>query len=285
MPKVAIVTDSTAYIPPEMTRGLPITVIPLQVIWGEETYRDGVDIQPSEFYSRLKHTKVMPSTSQPSPSAFHEVYSRLLQEGYDILTLTISSSLSGTLDSASQAKNMLPKAAIELVDSRLTSMGLGFAVLLAARAAVEGATLGECKALAEKACSKVGILFVVSTLEFLHRGGRIGGAAALLGTALNLKPILELNEGKIMPVERVRTMSKALDRVIEMINQRVERRSPIRLAVIHASAPEEAEKLLERVRGQFNVSEVSEAVLSDVSPVIGTHTGPGTVGIVFMSGI
>jgi len=285
MSKVAIVTDSTAYIPSSLMNGHNISVVPLQVVWGGKTYLDGVEIQPSQFYEQLKTAKVMPTTSQPTPAAFEAIYKNLLASGYDIFSIHISSKLSGTLDSATQAKAAFPGAKIELFDSEATSMALGFQLLAVARAIEQGATLQECKAVAEKALSLTGVLFAVSTLEFLHRGGRIGGAAAFLGTALNLKPILELREGKIEAVERVRTMGKAIDRLLDLLEERTGKRTPVRLAALHANAPQEANQLLESARERFNISDVREAVITEVSPVIGVHAGPGTVGIAFIAGM
>lgn len=285
MSKVAVVTDSTINIPVDVAKDYPISVVPLQVIWGQETFRDSVDIQPREFYTRLKDAKVMPTTSQPSPAAYIELYSKLLDQGYDILSVHISSKLSGTLDSAQQAKAHFNGARIELVDSMSTSMAVGFPLLAALRAAKQGATIDECRETVEQGCANSGVLFAVSTLEFLHRGGRIGGAAAFMGTALNLKPILELRNGRIEAVERVRTMSKAIDRLLDLFEERIGSRRPVSIASLHANAPEEARLLLERARQRFNASEVSEVVESEVSPVLGTHTGPGTVGLAFMAGV
>lgn len=285
MSKVAVVTDSTAYIPRSLSQGLPIYVVPLQVVWGEETYRDGIDIQPLEFYTRLKTAKVMPSTSQPSPEAFRQVYATLLEEDYDIVSIHISAKLSGTLDSAIQAREMIKSERIALIDSKVTAMALGYHVLSVARAAAQGASFEACKALAERAVNHIGAVFVVSTLEFLHRGGRIGGAAAFLGTALNLKPLLELRDGRVEAVERIRTMRKALERLLELLDERVGQRSPLRLACLHANAPEEAEALMERVRQRYPQERLVELVMAEVSPVIGTHTGPGTVGIAYMAGM
>jgi DegV family protein with EDD domain len=285
MSKVAVVTDSTAYIPEDMLNGLPIHSLPLQVIWGEKVYLDNVDIHPQEFYERLKTAKVMPTTSQVTPAAFQKLYAQLLDEGYEIFSTHISSKLSGTLDSAHQARDNFPGASIELFDTLTSGMALGFQALVVARAAAEGASIKECKELALQARDNSEIFFVVSTLEFLRRGGRIGGAAAFLGTALNLKPILTVKEGKVAAVEKVRTMSKALDRLTDMVEQRIGDRRPIRLASLHANAPTEASALLDRVRQRFGASDVSDAVLSEVSPVIGTHTGPGTVGIAFLAGM
>jgi DegV family protein with EDD domain len=282
MSKVAIVTDSTVNIPADYLKNYPIHIVPLQVIWGADTYRDSIDLQPVEFYARLKDAKTMPTTSQPSPAAFSETYRKLIAEGYDILSVHISSRLSGTVDSATQARQNFPGASIAVLDSMTTSMAMGFPILAAARAAAQGATLQDCYTIAKENVAQTGVLFAVSTLEFLRRGGRIGGAAALLGTALNLKPILELCEGKIEAVERIRTMSKAQDRLLDLFEERVDGASSISIAALHASAPQEAQSLLQRARERFDIQTISDAVISEVSPVLGTHTGPGCVGIAFM---
>lgn len=285
MSKVALVTDSTAYIPAELVKSYDIHVVPLQLIWADKTYRDNVDITPAEFYERLPHVKAHPSTSQPSPAAFKEIYSNLLEQDYQVLSVHISSKLSGTMDSATQAKQMLPGAPIEIVDSLSTSMCMGFPVLAAARAAAQGASLADCRTIAEQGCKNSGVLFVVDTLEFLRRGGRIGGAQAFLGTALNLKPILEVREGRIEAVERVRTLNKAIDRLLELLAERVGGRRPVSLAALHAAAPEAAETLLTRARAMYALSDINEALVCPVSPVIGVHAGPGTLGLAYMAGM
>lgn len=284
MPKVAVVTDSTANIPDELLNNLPVYTIPLQVIWGPDSFRDSVDIHPQEVYTRLEGTKVMPTTSQPSPAAFSEVYRGLLDQGYDILSVHISASLSGTIDSALQARQNFPGARIEIVDSKTTSMAMGFPVLTVARAAAQGATLQECQKLVENDIQHTGVLFVVKTLEFLRRGGRIGGASAFLGTAFDLKPILELRNGRIEAIDRVRTMSKALDQLLVLFADRVGQQRPVHIAALHANNLVDARQVLERARNQFSPSDVSEAVISEVSPVIGIHAGPGVVGLTFMTG-
>jgi DegV family protein with EDD domain len=282
MSKIAIVTDSTAYIPTEIMRGHEIHSVPLQLIWGSETYRDGIDILPDQFYARLPESKVNPTTSQPSPAVFKDIYEKLAAQGFDILSMHISSKLSGTMDSATQAKASLPKLNIELHDSLSTSMCLGFQVLTVIRAAEQGASLQECMALAEQARQHSGVLFLVNTLEFLRRGGRIGGAQAFLGTALNLKPIMEVRDGRVEGIDKVRTWNKAMDRLLELFEQRVDKRLPVRIGALHGGASEEAATLLERARQRFGVSDVSETLISPVSPVIGVHTGPGVVGLAYM---
>lgn len=283
MSKVAIVTDSTAYLPEDLVSAYNITVVPLIVIWGEETLRDNVDVAPQEFYQRLATTKLMPSTSQATIKAFADAFKRLHTEGYEILTVVISSGLSGTLDSAIQAKKMVPDATIELVDSTLTSLPLAFMALSAARAAKRGASLAECKQITELIRENAEVFFAVDTLEFLHRGGRIGGASRFLGTALNLKPILYLENGKIEALEKVRTSKRAHKRLIELMRSRVDGKSPINMiGVVNAGADEPMSHLLSEIKSQFTPNEIMVAYLS---PVIGTHTGPGTVGVAYVTGL
>ncbi len=283
MSKVAIVTDSTAYLPDDLVSAYNITVVPLVVIWGNETLEDNIDIGPAEFYERLSGTKVMPSTSQATIKAFADVFEKLHSEGYEILTLVISAGLSGTLNSAIQAKAMVPDATIELVDSELTSIPLAFMALSAARAANRGASLAECKAIAEAIREHSEVFFAVDTLEFLHRGGRIGGATRFLGTALNLKPILYLENGKIEALERVRTSKKAHQRLIDLVAERLDGKSPVNMVgVVSAAAETAANALLGEVKSKFSPNEI---MLANLSPVIGTHTGPGTVGIAYVAGV
>lgn len=286
MAKVMIVTDSTSNIPVELLNANPVTILPLQVIWNGQILRDGIDIQAEEFYKRLATEKNMPSTSQATPEEFKQAYSNLLDEGYDILSIHISSKLSGTLDSAIQAKRFFKGATIELVDSLSTSMAMGFQVMSAARMAKMGATLEECKAVAQAAIKHTGVYFAVNTLEFLHRGGRIGGAAAFMGHVLNLKPLLELRDGRIEAVEKVRTLSKSIDRLLDLAEAKLDKdKGPVRLCAIHANARAEAEELLARAVKRIPAHLVSDAVISTVSPVLGTHTGPGALGLAFMSGM
>lgn len=281
MSKVAVVTDSTAYIPPEFLKEFNISVAPLELIWGNETFRDGVDIQPEEFYTRLKKASVMPSTSQVTIPNFTKIFDPLIAQGYDILCVLISSKLSGTIDSAIQAIKEFPKASIEIVDSFSSGMALGFQALCAAKAAYQGKSLAECKAIAENAREHSGVVFAVDTLEFLHRGGRIGGASRFIGSALNLKPILEVSDGRVEAVERIRTRKKSLTRLVEIVEERTNGKQPLHIAVLHANAESEAREVLELTK-KLNAKEY---ILSHVSPAIGTHIGPGTVGIAYLAGM
>jgi DegV family protein with EDD domain len=283
MRKVAIVTDSTAYLPTPLLNQYNISVVPLILIWGEEMFEDGVDMSPAEFYNRLPASKVMPTTSQATIPSMQKAFARLLDQGYDVLGIFISSKLSGTVDSAEQARRLIFKDAdhIEIVDSLATTMAMGWPVLTAARAAGAGEGLQSCKKITEQARDHTGVLFVVETLEFLRRGGRIGGAQALLGTALNIKPILELQEGRIESVEKVRTKGKALARMVDLAEEKMAGRTPIRIATVHANAEKEALDLLETARNRFHPT---EALHSQLSPTIGAHAGPGTVALAYMTG-
>ncbi len=282
MSKVAIVTDSTAYIPKEYIDRYNIAVAPQVLIWGDEIFEDGVDILPEEFYTRLKTAKVMPTTSQATPQSFHRIFSNLLEQDCEVLAILISEKLSGTITSAIQAKEMFPGAKIEVINSWTTAMSLGFQVLAVAQAARQGASMEECKLLAQKAQQHTGVVFAVDTLEFLHRGGRIGGASRYLATALNIKPILELVDGRVEAIERVRTRAKSVMRLLDLVDERIGRRVPVRMAVLHANAPQEARELLKLSEDRFDAI---EGVFSEVSPVVGTHTGPGTIGLAFMAGM
>ncbi len=279
MSKVAIVTDSTQYIPDHILKEHNIHVVPLVVIWGEESFYDGVDISPTEFYERLKTAKVMPSTSQPPVADFDVVFRSLHQEGYEILAILISEALSGTVSSATQAKKLLPEATIEIVDSKTLAMALGFHVLAAARAAKNGASLAECKQIAEDARDNSGVIFVVDTLEFLHRGGRLGTASRYIGSLLNVKPILAIEDGLIVSLDKVRTQKKALERIVDLIEERTKGHKNIRLATLHANNPDTAQFILDEA-----VSRLSpvEQVFSEISPAIGTHAGPGAVGLAYI---
>lgn len=282
MAKVAIVTDSTATMPKEFLEQYPIWVAPQVLIWGKETLLDGVDIQPGEFYERLKKDPIHPTTSQVTPAKFCEIFARLLEEGYQILAILISPKLSGTIESANQAKEQFPGAPIEIVNSNSVAMAMGFQVLTTVRAAVQGASLAECREIAIRSIPYTGVIFAVDTLEFLHRGGRIGGGTRFLGTALNIKPILEIRDGRVEPIERVRTRKKSLHRVVELIVERIGERRPVRLSGLHANAFEDARFLLEEASDRLGPV---EKVFTEVSPVVGTHAGPGTVGLAYMAGM
>lgn len=284
MAKVALVTDSTSYIPRDVRDKFPITVVPQVVIWEGQTYEDDVTITPEQFYTRLRTAKVMPSTSQASVVNMHKAFSTLIEQGYDVLGIFLSAKLSGTFQSAVLGREQLTSGQekVDYIDSETTAMAMGFMVLSVARAALDGASLADCKALAEKARSHVGVYLTVDTLEFLHRGGRIGGAQRFLGTALNLKPILTVEGGRVEPVERVRTRGKALDRLVEIVAEKCAGKSPVHMATLHADSEADAKTMLDKITPLVNPV---ESVFAAVSPAVGANTGPGTVGLAYMTGM
>lgn len=286
MSKIAIVTDSSAYLPEDLIKNAPVFTIPLLLLWGERSQRDGVDIKPEAFYHEMKVSKINPTTSQPAPSDFITIYKKLLEEGYDIFSIHISSTLSGTLDSALQAKKALASERISVVDSCTTSMAMGFQILAVLKAIQNGADLRKCEEIAENAKKHTGLYFVVSDLEYLRRGGRIGGAAAFLGTVLNLKPILTVRDGKIDAVEKVRTMNKAIDRMLELVEQDVAKMgSPVKIACLYSDNPADAKKMAEHIKRLHAKYPVEETFNAALSPVIGSHVGPGTMGLCYVAGL
>ena len=271
-----IVTDSSAGLSRDLLEAYDIQVIPLKVHFGETTYREGEDLDNAQFYQLLSQAEQLPTTSQPSAGEFHEVYSRLTANGDSVISIHISSKLSGTCQSAMIAKAMLPEADITVVDTLSASMGHGMIVLAAAEAVQKGKSRDEVIALAERVINGIQILFVVDTLEYLQKGGRIGGAAALVGTLLNIKPLLEIRDGRVEPLEKVRSKKKAVRRALEVLAERFDGQGPLRLVVLHAQCPGEAEQLAQKMRELFTCASLDVA---EISPVIGTHAGPGTLGL------
>ena len=278
----ALVIDSTTFLPKEVMDSYIIRSAPAIIIWEGNELLDGIDIQPSEFFERLAKSEEHPTTSQATPQMFKDIYQELLDMGHDIFAITISSKLSGFNASANQAKADFPDANIEVLDS-LTGAGSVALVLDRVIAAAKGgASPQDLKAMAKAHCENTNLLIMPETLEYLYRGGRIGGAARFLGTALKTLPILEIQEGAFEGVERVRTHAKALDRLVEISAERVGGRKPVHVKVIHANAHEMAEKVLEKFKAAVDVA---SSGITDVSPGVGVHLGPGTVGISFLAGV
>jgi DegV family protein with EDD domain len=274
---IKIVTDSTAYLPEATIRRHDIRVVPLYVHFGQEAFREGVDLSNEQFYARLQEAPELPTTSQPSAGEFYAVFKELVEAGHEIVTLTISSKLSGTWSSAMAAKEMLPEAPISVVDSLSTSIGLHLLIDAAVEAAAEGATRQQITERVEKIKQEIHILFVVDTLEYLAKGGRIGNAKAFLGTLLKVKPILVLQDGAIEPLEQVRSKRKAQARMLELIEEYTgSNGSQAKAAIAHALAPHEAQAISQELLGKLGCA---QPFISDIGPVIGTHTGPGVIAV------
>jgi DegV family protein with EDD domain len=279
--RIAVVTDSTSDLPRELAKQHGIRIIPQILIMGTKTWRDGVDIDSPAFYELLRTSPDFPASSQPSIADFEAVFRELAKEADGIAAVLVSDKLSGTLNSARMAKENLPDVPIEIVDTQAVSVQLGFMALAAARAAAAGGDLQTVADAARAMIGKVGVYFVVDTLEYLHRGGRIGAAARLFGTALNLKPLLAIQDGMVHPVTKVRSRRKALDTLFQLLDQELAGKAEIHMAVLHVAAPEEAAQLAEQVEHRFQPVEM---IRSECGPVVGTHAGPGTLGVVYYAG-
>lgn len=280
MRRVRIVTDSTSDLPLSLCDRLGITVIPLNVHFGDVVYRDQVDLSSEEFFRLLAKASDLPKTSQPAPILFEEAYRNLTADGSPVISIHLSSKFSGTLRSAQLARDSLRnRGQIEVIDSQSASLGLGLIVMAAAELANRGADEREVASHVRRLTQNVHIWFFVDTLEYLQRGGRIGRARAFLGTLLNIRPILKVDEGEVHPVEKVRTRSKAIDRLVEFVElfPTIER-----LAVIHSNTSmNDAETLIKRLEPLYPREQI---ILGQYGPVIGTHTGPGGLGVVVSQG-
>jgi DegV family protein with EDD domain len=275
--KILIVTDSSASLPGSLVEDLDIRVIPLWLIWDEACYLDGIDIDPPSFYQRLRTTSSLPTSTQPSAVEFRKLFEELSPECDGILCVLASSKISGTVESALAAQEFSP-VPVEVVDSGFSAMGQGLITASAARAAAKGYSLTEVRKVTESARDSVHLLFVVDTLEYLHKGGRIGGAKRLLGTALDIKPILHFEQGTIQPLSQARTKKKAIKELLTIATTRLMGQPMAEAAIVHVDCFDEAIKLKEEVVNQFGPHLVH---ISDVSPVVGTHVGPGALGLAF----
>ena len=273
---VKVITDSTADLPPALAEELGITVVPLNVHFGTEVYRDGVEITADEFYRRLVTASRLPTTSQPTPGDFLSAYDEMGQTTDEILSVHISAKLSGTMNSATQALEEYGGACrIEIIDSLQGSMGLGMLAIAAAEAARRGDSLDDVVTETRAAIPKVGFIGLLDTLEYLEKGGRIGKAQAFMGSLLRIKPLLTIRDGEAHPLERARTRAKGVDRMCELVQAEM----PLKdLAVVYTTTPDEARALAQRLQSHLPQGEV---ILSQVGPVVGTYLGPGVLGVAF----
>lgn len=270
---VRIVTDSSADLDPVVARALNIEVVPLLVRFGREEYRDGVDIGAEEFYGRLTTEKGLPATSQPPAEAFAEVYRRLAADEHDIISIHLSSKLSGTINAAAVGHEQIEAPGrFELIDSYAVSMGLGLIVEAAARAASAGQTFDEVARVAKAAVGGVHVYVALGTVEFLRRGGRIGRANSMVGSMLNIKPVLEVADGEVRPVERIRTWTKAVKRLERLA---LKDRDAMRLHVGTSGSPHLAAQFVERLRPEMPHTDFTTGY---IGPTVGVYAGPGALG-------
>ena len=274
---IRIVTDSTADLPAEVAEQLGITVVPLNVHFGEETFLDGVDILHDEFFERLRTARQLPTTSQPSPGKFMEVYGSLAEAGDQIVSIHISDKLSGTLNSARQAKEQMEGSSIEIIDARQAALGTGLVAMAAAKAVQQGASYEAVLEEANSAVEQVQLFGLLDTLEYLRKGGRIGMVRGFIGTLLKVRPIITVLDGIVQSATSVRSRAYGIQYMVTL----AEERAPLKqAAVMHSSTDEEAEALAERLRPLVADGQVLQG---RIGPVVGTHAGPGVIGIVIQS--
>ena len=285
MKKVAIVTDTTACISPEQCEKHEVERVPMLIIFEDKVYRDGIDINPTEFYALLRQAKELPTTSHPSPETFLEAYRDASQRAASIVCITVSSKFSATFNSArlamEMAKETLPDVVIEVLDCGTAAAAQGLVVLAAARVAVAGGSLAEVSETARSVMLRVHLLATLDTLRYLVKGGRVPKAAALLGSLLQIKPIFTIADGEAHPVTNARTTAGAMKRILKIMEQKIVKGQPLHVAVMHADALDRAIALKDQISSQFDCAEL---FITEFTPVMGSHTGPGLIGVAFHSG-
>lgn len=278
MVSVVLVTDSTADIPLEIREKLGISMVPLKVNFGDQTYLDNITLQPAQFYEKLASFNGLATTSQPSPADFYEVYKKLTDEGHAVISIQLCGAMSGTYQSATIAKSMLDEDAdVTVIDSRSASYGYGTLVVTAAEMAQAGASKEEIIAEVLRLRREMRLYFLVDTLEYLQKGGRIGKASAVLGALLNIKPILSLSDdGIVFPIDKARGQKRAMARIAEMLTADF-KENPVNLTIgITPGYVTGVKEISELLRNQLNVIRYQE---TEVGPVVGAHAGPGTIGL------
>jgi DegV family protein with EDD domain len=277
-----IITDSTADLPKEIALKYDIEIVPLTIHLGDKSWKDYFDVEPDEYYELLKESSAFPTTSQPTPQDFVNAYTPFVEKGEPILSIHLSSRLSGTFQSAMLARSQFPEARIEVVDSMQASFALSMIVLICAEKANQGVSLEDVADLAKQIGSQTETYFSVDSLEYLHRGGRIGKAQAFLGTLMKIKPLLKLVKGEVQPVEKIRTRDRLLSRFVEMVEQAAQEHSRLMLSVAESDNSEIMTALLDRLE---KIPGVSLVYRGKIGGVITSHVGPGALGIAFVKDI
>lgn len=273
---IKLVADSTCNLPEHLIEKHDIKIAPIAIQFGEETYEEGLDIDRRLFYRKIDELGIIPTTSQPSPAWFERYFREYHSQGHEILVVTVTAKHSGTYDSAMLAKSMVPEATIEVFDSASISLGTGWMLLEAARAAEAGESLQSIVEKLERIRENSYLFLTPETLKFLQMSGRVGQLQGAIASLLNVKPIIFLKDGALEAGENVRKRSKAIERLFELVAEKVNTNAPIHLAVIHARAPEEAKKMLEQAQAMFNVKEY---LMDDLVASLAVHGGPGVLGL------
>ncbi|MBN2073326.1 MAG: DegV family protein [Actinobacteria bacterium] len=279
MLKVAIVTDSTSDIPREMAEKLGITVVPLYVIFGQDTFKDdGKDITLGDFYKKIRSVDALPTTTQPTPKDFTDIYSELLKDYESIISIHISKKMSGTISSAEIAKKELPGKDIEIIDSEFVHMPLGFLVIRAAELASEGKNKEEIISIVNNLKQKIKELFVPSTLEYLKKGGRIGKAKGLIASLLEIKPILTIRDGEVAQFKTTRRWNQAKTELLNSMESMIKNPGNLVVSVGDSDTEEDGREMFERIKEKFNPKNIFRV---NIGTIVGTHLGPGGIGITF----
>ncbi|MDK2801478.1 MAG: fatty acid kinase fatty acid binding subunit [Clostridiales bacterium] len=279
MAHIKIITDSTADIPKDLAQQLNITVVPLTVHFGDQSYKDWYDLTPAEFFDKLKNSDIIPTTSQVTPAAFEEVFRSEIEQNDSIICITLSSKASGTYQSAVIAKNSIENADIEIIDSMSLSYGYGMIVIEAAKMAKEGKPKQEIIEQVKYLLDKLDVYFIVDTLEYLKKGGRINLATAVIGNILNIKPVLGIKDGLVVPIDKIRGSKKVIPKMVKLIKARGYNLSNQVVGLAHGSIPDKLEELKQAIEQEFHPKGFT---ISEVGSVIGAHAGPGIIGVFFM---
>ncbi len=273
---IKIVTDSSCNLPDQLIREHDIAVVPLSIQFGDETFLEGVDIDREAFYAKVEETGIVPTTSQPSPAHFAEIYEQHARDGHQTLVITVTGKHSGTYDSAVLAKSFVPDALVEVWDSLSVSIGSGFQILEAVEAARNGLNMEAIKVRLEDIRKRIHISLTPATLEYLRMSGRVGALQSTLASALQLKPIIEVQEGVLQLTKKVRSRSKAVQHLIDNLELNLGTREPINIAVVHSRAPKEGQDLLDRIKERFTCRQV---FLEDMVSSLAVHGGPGMLAV------
>ncbi len=276
--KIAIVTDSTSSLSQDILKQYHIHVVPLSVNFGTLSYKEGIDITIEEFYKKLAENDALPTTSQPAIGDFVHLYQELANNYEGVVSIHLSSGISGTMNTSIIASNMVNDLRVEVIDSEIACYGLGFMAIEAAEMAKEGKNILDIKERLELLVKNMRGYFVVDDLAHLHRGGRLNATQFLVGNLLNIKPIIYFNDKKLEPYEKIRTKKKAIDRILQLLDKDAKNGSKIKCSIVQANVLKEAEELKERIEKKYPNIEVG---ISEFGPVIGTHTGPGSIGFVW----
>lgn len=280
MPRVHVVTDTGSDLPASVRAKYNIHLVPLSIQFGEEIYLDTFELSSEQFYHHLAESSALPSTCQPSPADFVKCYEQISQPGDHIVSVHLSSKLSGTYQSAVLASTMVEKQSIHIIDTKSASIGIGMVAVAVAEALENGASVEEALAVGERVMEELQVYFVVDTLEYLRRNGRIGAAAAMVGSLLNIKPVLTLANGIVTPFDKVRGKARAINRICDLFAEYVKARpnQKIRAALVHANCQDEAEQIAEKLKAEFGIEDM---LFGLIGPTVGVHVGPGTIALLW----